>query len=807
MTKVQRLLASICCSLMVSIGHADPVVSLPVDIAPQPLTQALDEFSRKTGLQFAVKSELAAELQSKGARSTQSAADALSQLLEGTGLKFEFINQKTVRIYAASAAAEPPPSPTAAPAAAHSESHADSQPASLGHTLVTATRREEQMNKVPISIALWTQEAMEASGVKSMTELGALTPGVTFSTRPAVGGDLYTDIAIRGVSERHGGAVGIYLDDTQIPPARAGTYLRSFPLTFDLDRIEVLRGPQSTLLGNYTQGGAVRFITKQPSLTAFSGLMRTEWGTTASGDASYEVGAAAGGPVINDVLGFRISGWYREDGGYVDRVDPFTGAIVDANSNRYAGKTARAALTFAPAETVRITPSLTYQSISIHDTSTFYTVLSNPKAGDLRNGSLLQQPFNDGYYLASLKVTAAFRIAEMSSMTSYFDRTATAAFDFTPLPATGYADAAWLCAGIEQRTLSEELRFNSADPDAALTWLAGAFFSSEHAHHSGRTFENGLADPGDGTVIDQTQLAGFGQITLRMTKRLTASAGLRIGRSEHESVTETPPILSAAAADTWSAPRLVLSYQADEHNLAYLTAAKGYGSGSVYPKIFAGDTTWPYPADTLWSYEIGSKSDLFGGRVHVDASVFHAHLNNGPPDYSMMVGEVHPSPGATKSNGFDVAVQALVTDRVRVALGIAHADVRYQQTLKLGDVVFVRNGDSVEGAPWSSTASIERDFSLSHDVTANLRAEDVFHSHESGQLYCTNPAPFYDGCVPNPSTNVLNLRANVRGLNFDVAALVSNALNSQPTLNNAAQSKMGLTLNPRTISVSGTWRF
>src|SRR5262245_20355554 len=373
MTTVQRLLASVCCLLVVSLGQAESMASLPVDIAPQPLAQALFAFCREMGLQLAYEADIATTLQSKGARAGQSTKEAIGQLLQDTGLTFEFIDERTVRVYAAPVPLPAPPNtsvPTALP-----EPHKKQLLPQLGATVVTATRREERVNKVPISIALWTQKAMEASGIKSMIEIGALTPGVDFAIRAGVGGDLYTDLAIRGVSG-HGGSVGIYLDDTQIPPARVGTYLRSFPLTFDLDRVEVLRGPQTTLLGDHTQSGAVRFIMKQPSLAEFSALARTELATTADGSTSYEVGAAAGGPMVSNVLGFRISGWYREDGGYVDRVDPFTGATVEAKSNRYVSETVRGALTYAPAEAVEITSTLDYQSTMVHDTSTFYTTLS-----------------------------------------------------------------------------------------------------------------------------------------------------------------------------------------------------------------------------------------------------------------------------------------------------------------------------------------------------------------------------------------------------------------------------------------------
>ena len=324
---MQRVI--LCCALWclfaVSVANRASAAVLSSDIAPQPLAEALTTFAEQTGLQLFYLTEIAETQQSRGARAGTSPSAALTQLLEGTGLQFTFVNARAVRIFA-------PPDDTASvrhgPRSAPARSNA--RPAALEEVLVTATRREEHVSDVPISIFVWTEEAMERSGIKGMDQIGALTPGVHFDLHTNVTADLYTNLVIRGVTERHGTTTGVFIGDALVPAARTETFGRSFPWAFDLERVEVLRGPQSTLLGGGTLGGAVRFIFNEPSLTTFTGLARTEIATTARGDASYEAGAAVGGPMIPDVLGFRASGWYRSDGGYVDRIDPFTGATVDA---------------------------------------------------------------------------------------------------------------------------------------------------------------------------------------------------------------------------------------------------------------------------------------------------------------------------------------------------------------------------------------------------------------------------------------------------------------------------------------------
>src|SRR5215468_3843824 len=328
-------------------AFAGPAAGLTADIAPRPLSEALDAFGHQTGLQLIYVSSVADTQQSKGARAGLAAPEALAQLLDGTGLSFEFLNARTVRIF---------PLPTVVPtltaslsAAAHAtERHGSSRAAGLEEVVVTGARGQESLSRVPIDMAVWTEKAMEAFHVKGMAQIGALTPGVGFAFSPGVGADMYTHLDMRGVTNRYGATVGIYVDDTPLPPARAATHLLSFPVAFDLDRVEILRGPQTVLLGDHAQSGAIRFMVNRPSLTTTTGLFRAELGATEYGAPSYEAGAAVGGPLVTDVLGFRVSGWFREDGGYVDRVDQHTLVAVDANANRYLNETVRGSLLLAP---------------------------------------------------------------------------------------------------------------------------------------------------------------------------------------------------------------------------------------------------------------------------------------------------------------------------------------------------------------------------------------------------------------------------------------------------------------------------
>jgi iron complex outermembrane recepter protein len=240
----------------------------------------------------------------------------------------------------------------------------------LQEVVVTATRREENLERVPASIAAVSQTAIDDLGIKSITDLQGAVPSLTIQNNPPdadQGGNAsLANFTIRGIVAQGGVAptTGIYLDDVPLQKRNAVSTGNSngtptWPL-FDLDRIEVLRGPQGTLYGGSAEGGAIRFITNQPSLTQDSGLVRAEVSTIENGGQNYEIGGAWGGPIVKDLLGIRVTAWDRYNGGWISLLDPYTpGEPVRYKDANNSNETAfRVSASLAPTQGLLLNLSL-----------------------------------------------------------------------------------------------------------------------------------------------------------------------------------------------------------------------------------------------------------------------------------------------------------------------------------------------------------------------------------------------------------------------------------------------------------------
>jgi outer membrane receptor protein involved in Fe transport len=309
----------------------------------------------------------------------------------------------------------------------------------LQEVVVTATRREESLSRVPISVTALTQDAMDARGIKDFQDVARFTPGVSIDSSGT------NAISIRGISSSAGaGTTGIYLDDTPIQMRNVGFNPEdSLPKTFDLARVEILRGPQGTLFGAGAEGGAVRYILTQPSLTQSSTYLRSEGNYTQYAQPSYEFGIAHGQPLIDGVLGWRASAWYRYDGGWVNRVDPTTRVVTAHNVDYHHALVLRLAGLWQAASSLTVTPSILYQDRLQHDAQTYWPAYSNPGSWDFNTATPERIPDPDRYYLSALKVQWDFGKSAIISNTSYYHRNGLTGYQGTVYDLAFYQSVGW----------------------------------------------------------------------------------------------------------------------------------------------------------------------------------------------------------------------------------------------------------------------------------------------------------------------------------------------------------------------------
>jgi outer membrane receptor protein involved in Fe transport len=409
---------------------------------------ALRTFGAQAGIQVLASAVDLSAVKLNPVTGTMSTQQALSSLLAGSGLDYRYVSDVAIAVVPSAPARRVRISEvvdataTAAAAAPAPQSAGTESSPALGGTgqleeiIVTATRRAEDITKVPISITAVTQAKIDTLGIKDFSDMAKYTPGVVVDT------DRTNQITIRGIASTGGAATtGIYIDDT---PVQTRTDIDPLPNAFDVERIEVLRGPQGTLFGAGAEGGAVRYITVQPSVTRTDIYSLDEVSYTQGGAINYELSIAGGGPIIDNVLGFRVTAQYNHVGGWVDRIDaespsmmtadanPFANNatlvpvaahnILDSNANRYTQKLLRVAMLWQPTQNWQITPSIYYQNKEQNDEDVYWQTYANAGNDQLYNGNPERVPTSDHFYLYALKVQGNLGFAQFISNTSYFDR-------------------------------------------------------------------------------------------------------------------------------------------------------------------------------------------------------------------------------------------------------------------------------------------------------------------------------------------------------------------------------------------------
>lgn len=753
-----------------------------------------------------------------------------------------------------------------------------SDAAGTADIIVTATKSEASVSKVPISISAFSKSRLDNLGVRSIADIAAITPGVDLQqVRARATG---TNIAIRGISSLIGaGTTGIYIDDAPIQVRVIGYDANNiYPQIFDLDRVEVLRGPQGTLFGSGSMGGTVRFITPQPSLTESSVYARSEFAGTEGGAPSYEAGLAVGAPIATDTLAVRISGYYRRDGGWVDRANLATGETTDRNINSQTARVFRASALWAPVSTLRIEPSIFYQDLRVADTGAYWSTLSNPSNGVFRTGLQRAQPVRDEFSLPALKVSWDVGSGvTLTSSTAYLSRTSNNVWDYSSVvPAILSGNKYLTVPGYQvssvftdtQRNITQEFRAQGSSFGGHLTWVAGLFYGrmkqagvqsidaqyidvlsqaiygKPAAQVLGPNANAGDLGPSALYIVTHsidTQYAAFGEANLELFRGFKLTAGLRYSRTKLEFADAQSGPFNGPASSVRNqtkanplTPRFSASYQISPDSMIYATASKGFrigGGNASLPSttcaaelkaIGIANAPETYQSDSLWNYEAGAKTKLFGGALQLNGSAFYIKWKNIQQQVFLKCAfQYVDNVGGATSKGFDLQASLRVANGLSLGANIGYSHTRYTANAYPGPIpgtgpksVIVSDGDSLGIHPWSITGTIDYEHPIDGLGTLYGNATIEYHSRDNGRTAYLNPASVsYDPALPPaPATTMVNLRIGTRVAKFDISAFVKNLTNSSTWLSRNHDTVgnpilQDTTFRPRTIGLTVGYRY
>ncbi len=607
-------------------------------------------------------------------------------------------------------------------ASVHAQSATEA--AAPGEIVVTAEKRSSTVQDTPISITALSGDALRNQGVAGVQGIVAAVPGLSMRTA----GPGQTELELRGLSSSGGASptVGFYLDDyTLTAPAAAlvGKVVID-PDLYDLNRVEVLRGPQGTLYGSGSMGGTVKLITNQPNLDTVQGSIDGSFSSTRGGGINGGGNAMVNVPLITDKLAVRIVATDKYRDGWITRVvEPNFPAPVNPNgfcagsgwpgcdrgnvlaitpasetphTNWEHLQGARIEVLAKPTERLTLSALALYQKIDLGGYDEYDLPPGLPGYHFQPNNA--SEPISDKFQLYGLTATYDLGFADLISATAYYTRTESQTQDtaealYSLLPLYGFNTSTFYTSPFNEtdttHQFSEELRLTSKN-SGALRWTFGVFYShfesifaeSNNLPAFVATIPGGLAGNPQGVLYQANnpyyikQYGVFGEGTYNFGGGVKLTAGARWYKFDSRANEETTGLLALsgnatpylsnfATSNNGVNPKVTLSYE-HEHDLTlYATVSRGFRPGGINQQIPNPPCTLngeTYGPDSIWNYEVGEKAKLFGNHLTVNADVYYIHWSNVQQSVNQACGyPLSANAGSAQAYGPEVEINAQLT--------------------------------------------------------------------------------------------------------------------------------------------------
>jgi outer membrane receptor protein involved in Fe transport len=656
---------------------------------------------------------------------------------------------------------------------------------SVSEVIVTAEKREQRLVDVPAAVTALTGQNLSQQGITSVTDFAALAPGLTFTG----GGAGATTLVIRGINSAValGPAVGVLVDGVPVGSSSSlsGGGLWSLDAgTWDLNRVEVLKGPQSTLYGAAGMTGLLSYVYNQPALGRFGAAGEGEVSGTEHGGTNYAVRGMINIPIIADHLALRIAASHAEDSGYIN--DP---ALNLNKINGYRQDIVRGSLLFKPSEALTIKLDGDYQHFrrSSSDFVLYDRTTSQPVNGPLDNAQGLLDPWDFDLKEVALTVGYDLGPATLTSVTSYqsYVGTIDAFYSNTTLgqalEGLGAANIGVLLQPTTNKW-TQELRLVSKDK-GPFHYIAGFFYTGENSLPEQAVL--GYAADGSSIALNPLltihepsryrEYAGYFQIGYTFFGRLDVTGGFRY---THDSTSffevgggllgsTITPVPNTSSSEDEENYLVTAKYKLTNSSNIYARASSGYRPGG--PNLGEVGAPATFGPDNLWNYEAGYKARLWNGRVEFDADVFYVTWNKIQVTGVTAQGLAYTTNGnKAVSQGFEAQGSLVPFSGLTLSGNIAYTDAHLKDPApQVGGAA----GERLPNSPvWSGAAVADYRFPLTGNlygfVGGTLRAVGARNSAFGG-----------DPSLPQfhlPSYVLGDLRAGVDGGRWTLTAYIHN---------------------------------
>jgi iron complex outermembrane receptor protein len=629
----------------------------------------------------------------------------------------------------------------------------------VSEVVVTAEKRSENIQTVPAAVSSVSSQLLADTHATALLDIGAYVPALQINSGGTPG---QTTISIRGIAPIGPGAtVATYIDDSPVGSSSAyggGVLFALDLLPYDVERLEVLRGPQGTLYGASSMGGLLKYVLTTPSLTKFSSQVGADlFGMDQAGKPGGGVRGSISGPLIEDKLAATASFALENTPGFIDNPD-----LGKKDQNGYQQLSARLGLVWQPVDNLSVKANALYQRVDADGDSNvgLDPTTLQPIAGRWSDNNLTPQPFIKDLQFYSATIDYSMPWGDFVSATSYADTRTRQTLDESYIygiifPAFG------LPAGTSQsqyrlhlKKVTQEFRLQSP-AGAKLEWLGGVFITNEDSTNGQRPdarLPSGEEITAISPIFDAqlpstyTEYAAFGDLTYHVTDRFDILGGVRYSQN-YQSFTEvaTSVLLGDVNLPTQKSQEGVATYSVGakyrftDKVLGYVRVASGYQPGG--PNIVIGGSPPSFRSDTLTNYEVGVKSQFLDNRLLFDADVFDIEWN----DIQLLTTTAGLSTGANGGTATSRGVEANGSIRPIEGLSIdgsfAYVDAHLTQ-----DVPAINglSGDQLPNIPrYSGSVRASYTRPISGDWSASVggglrmqdaRVSDVNHAPDSRGL-------------------------------------------------------------------------